>query len=149
MTLNYLTSKIKKDFDVNGKLAASGEINKKLLDSLNKIYADSRSERSSLGREGFEKTILPLLDNESIQLNDRLRTLCELIAHEIVLAIPSKKLKILVTGGGAHNQFLIQSIQKKLSPKTELIVPDKKIIDFKEAKFFFEGNDQQDKHFIR
>jgi anhydro-N-acetylmuramic acid kinase len=40
----------------------------------------------------------------------------------------------LVTGGGAHNRFLIQSLQQKLeSLGISLIIPDEKLIDYKEA----------------
>jgi len=79
-----------------------------------------------------------LLDDKSIPLNDRLRTACESIASEIVRSIPdpNKKMKLLVTGGGALNSFLITLIRSKLTSKTEVIIPSKTIINFKEALVF-------------
>jgi len=41
---------------------------------------------------------------------------------------------MLVTGGGTYNKTLIDSIKRKV--KCELVVPEKKIIDFKEAMIF-------------
>ena len=43
---------------------------------------------------------------------------------------------MLVTGGGALNTFLIQTLTKKLGTETQVIVPGKTIIDFKEAMIF-------------
>jgi anhydro-N-acetylmuramic acid kinase len=138
MALNYLTSKIEKDFDKGGKLASQGSVNQSLLTSLEKIYKPLRGKRPSLGREGFEKEMQPLLDDESISLNDRLRTVCESIVDQIAQSIPSskKKIKILATGGGALNSFLIEQLQSRLSLQKEVVVPDKTILNFKEALVF-------------
>jgi anhydro-N-acetylmuramic acid kinase len=138
MALNLLSSKTGKEFDENGKLASLGTLNKKLLSDLTKVYSAIRSKRPSLAREGFEREILSLIENDSVSLSDRLRTVCESVANEIALAIPvsKKKLKLLATGGGAHNHFLIKLIQEKLSAKAEVVVPNKTIVDFKEALIF-------------
>ncbi len=138
LALNHLALKAGKDFDAGGKLASIGSVNERLLNSLDIIYSRNQKKKPSLGREGFEKQIQPLLDDESIPLNDRLRTVCESITNEISFAIPyaRKRTKLLVTGGGAHNKFLIELIQQKLQEKTKIIVPDKTIVNFKEALVF-------------
>ncbi len=138
MALNYLSAKAGKDFDKNGSIAQQGVVNAELLHSLEKIYHSIRKKRPSLGREGFEKQFQILLDNESIALNDRLRTVCESIADEILLSLPPipKKIKLLSTGGGALNVFLMRLIESKLSVKTKIIIPSKTIINFKEALVF-------------
>jgi len=42
--------------------------------------------------------------------------------------------KILVTGGGAKNKFLIHLIEKRTD--TQLVIPEEQLIDFKEALIF-------------
>jgi len=66
---------------------------------------------------------------------DILKTYIEHISHQINRTISDfSKNKILVTGGGTYNKTLIDSIKRKI--KHELVVPEKKLIDFKEAMIF-------------
>lgn len=138
MGLNYLAEKKGKRFDKNGEMASSGELNSDLLRRLNTIYQGLRSKRPSLGREMFEQKIRPLLDNESIPLSDRLRTFSESAALEISQAILSagKTPKVLCTGGGAFNSFVISRMLDLLDDKAVLIIPDDEIVKFKEALVF-------------
>lgn len=138
MALNYLSVKAGKEFDKNGILASKGSIDQPLLQAFEKIYNSNRKKNPSLGREDFEKQFQSLLDNESIPLNDRLRTACESIAAEIAIAVPhsEKKINLLATGGGALNGFLMALIRSKLPAKTKVITPSKTIINFKEALVF-------------
>ena len=138
MGLNYLSQQAGKEYDKQGELASKGVINATLLQKLTRVYGTLKKGRPSLGREGFEKWIQPLLKDKKIKLNDRLRTFCESIVIEIADAIPGNggKLKLLATGGGALNSFLIQRLRGKLQDKAEVIVPEKIIIDFKEALVF-------------
>ncbi|MBK5278251.1 MAG: anhydro-N-acetylmuramic acid kinase [Bacteroidia bacterium] len=138
MGLNYLAGKSGKEYDKNGEVAATGAIDKVMLKNLEGVYKPFRKNRSSLGREGFEKLIQPILENDTIPLKNRLRTFCESIAIEITNAVPSKKkkVKLLATGGGVLNSFLVQLIEEKMLGKAELIIPDRQIIEFKEAVVF-------------
>jgi anhydro-N-acetylmuramic acid kinase len=138
MILNYLSAQAGKKFDKNGIMASKGSVNQKLLNSFEKIYQAYRNKRPSLGREGFEKQFQLLLDNKSIPINDQLRTACESIASEVARSIPAsnKKIKLLATGGGALNAFLIDLIKSRLPSKTKVVIPSKTIIDFKEALVF-------------
>jgi len=138
MGLNYLSAKAGKEFDKSGALASSGSIDTAMSNQLEYVYKPLRKKRPSLGREGFEKSIQSILDNENIPLQNRMRTFCESIALETANAIPTKKIKmkLLVTGGGALNDFLIRLIIEKLEQKVHVVVPDKEIIEFKEALVF-------------
>lgn len=137
MGLNYLMQKINKEFDKDGALAAQGEVNDKLLTSLNKRYNLFRTKRPSLGREDFEKFIQPLLDNNAIDLKDRLRTFTESIALEIAFALgKSTTQSILLTGGGALNSFLLYRLVECCGDENMLVVPDEEVIKFKEALVF-------------
>jgi anhydro-N-acetylmuramic acid kinase len=45
-----------------------------------------------------------------------------------------EKLNLLITGGGAHNKFLVESLRKEVSPDNiECIVPGDELADYKEA----------------
>ena len=138
MALNYLMNKEEKSFDAGGEIASSGKVNKKLLEGIEKIYADYHAKRPSIGREGFEKSVQPLLDDAGISTADKLRTISESVAIEVAAAIaPMKKnATLLITGGGALNTFLIKIIAEKLKGRAEVIIPSAKIIEFKEALVF-------------
>ena len=137
MGLNYLTQKIKKEFDKGGALAAQGEINAPLLTALTKRYDRYRTNRPSLGREDFEKYFVPLLDNEKIKLADRLHTFTESIAMEVATAIGTgKQQRILLSGGGAFNSFLLYRMMDLCGDENMLVVPEEDVIKFKEALVF-------------
>lgn len=137
MGLNYLAEKTNKAYDKDGKEAAKGEVNIKMFNQLKKQYLQWKKSRPSLGREGFEKSIRPILNNDTILLRDRLRTMVESISHEIVESLPQESnLKLLATGGGAMNLFLIKCIQEKLGNKAQIITPDAAIVNYKEAIVF-------------
>lgn len=138
MALNYLSEKGGKAFDRNGERAASGDVNPKLLESINRIYARLRATRPSLGREIFEKQLQPLLNNEKISVDDRLCTVTESAAQEIVSTVRSlkKNAKVLCTGGGAFNAFLLSRMLDLGGDDVTLIVPDEEIVKFKEALVF-------------
>lgn len=137
MGLNYLAQKIKKAYDRDGALAERGEINAKLLTQLSKKYEALHTARPSLGREGFEKIIQPLLDNNAISLHDRLNTFTESIAVEITKAIGDQKFqRVLCTGGGAFNRFLLYRLVEHGGDMNTLVLPDETIINFKEALVF-------------
>lgn len=138
MGLNHLAAKKEMKLDKNGRLASEGVVDNRMLIGLSKVYDKWKSSRPSLGRESFETLIKPLLDNENILIQNRLRTFCESISIEIEKVIPrrKKKLKVLVTGGGAFNRFLIKILQSKVEHKALVIVPDDKIVNYKEAIVF-------------
>lgn len=137
MGLNFLAQQIGLPFDRNGKLASTGKLNESLFQKLHEFYRPFKSKRPSLAREHFENGLSIILDADSISVEDRLRTFTESIAHEIAFAIPfKKKQKVLITGGGAHNAFLVSRIAYHLQNKATIEIPDQKIIDFKEALVF-------------
>ncbi len=124
-----------KDFDRDGATGRQGKINKPLLECLNNLEYYRLPPPKSLGREWLETTFFPCLDRHDIPPADKLRTVYEHIALQICRSgNPGSSDKILVTGGGAHNIFLIELLKEKCAALIE--VPDKVIIDFKEALIF-------------
>lgn len=135
MALNYLAGQLGQNFDEGGKLASQGVINHELLFHLSELDFFKAIPPKSLGREWFDTVFQPILDNYSISVNDKLRTVAELIAVQIGNATEvAQKQKILVTGGGAFNKFVLTLMQKE--NKNKIIVPDAKTINFKEALIF-------------
>ena len=131
--LNYLAQMKGLLYDRDGQLARSGEINMDLLKRLNKHPFYGQLPPKSLGREFFEANQKELLNGLSVE--DMLATFVEHIALQIALGVSHlPKGKILVTGGGARNQFLIERLQARTSH--EVVIPDKTTIDYKEALVF-------------
>lgn len=138
MGLNYLTTKIGKSYDKNGDMASGGEVDQTLLKKLASVYSSLKKKRPSLGREIFDSKLKPLLDNEKIPLENRLHTVSLAAAKEIAEAILSvaKKPKVLCTGGGAFNSFLISQLLDEIGDEAMLVIPEEEIIKFKEALVF-------------
>jgi anhydro-N-acetylmuramic acid kinase len=53
----------------------------------------------------------------------------------IAAALPIKKGKLLATGGGAYNDFLMERVGFHL-PEMQIIVPGRNILEYKEALIF-------------
>lgn len=131
--LNYLAQLKGMDYDKDGELARNGEVDHALLKKLNNLLFFLQEPPKSLGREFFETYQKDLLKDLSVE--DMLATFVEHIALQIALPISwLPKGKILCTGGGARNKYLIERLQART--KHEVIVPEKQIIDYKEALVF-------------
>ncbi len=136
--LNYLAQMNGLDYDRDGELARSGEVSHDLLKKLNNLPFFIQEPPKSLGREFFETYQKDLLDCGTAghhSIADMLATFVEHIALQIALPISFlPKGKILCTGGGTRNKFLIERLQART--KHEVVVPEKMIIDYKEALVF-------------
>lgn len=133
--LNFYANKLNLDYDDKGLISKSGNLNKELFQELNELPYYDKSYPKSLGFEFVKETILPLIEKYTIALEDIMHTFTIHVAFQIAEALSQKKSKLLITGGGAYNDFLIEKIQKLL-PEIEIIIPDKKILEFKEALIF-------------
>jgi anhydro-N-acetylmuramic acid kinase len=133
--LNYWAEQKGLPYDDQGSLASKGKINEELYKKLNELEYYQIQAPKSLGIEFLNSKLHPLFKSFQITPEDALRTFIEHIAFQISNSLPPKECKILVTGGGAYNCFLMDRI-KKMSPKLEIVIPDKKIIEFKEALIF-------------
>lgn len=135
MAFNHFTKALGYEYDLDGNLGRSGVVQEELLNLLNSLEFYQQSGPKSLGREWFETEFLPLISSFQLETKDVLRTLYEHISDQIALAVEFfPKGQMLITGGGAHNVFLIELLSEKTKHKT--IVPSTQIIDFKEAIIF-------------
>lgn len=133
--LNFYADLLGLDYDDKGQIAESGQVDLDLLTDLNALGFYKKPWPKSLGFEFVKETVLPLIDGFDIPIEDILRTFTEHVAIQIAAALPSKTGKLLVTGGGAYNDFLIGRMQFHL-PEMHVVIPSKKILEFKEALIF-------------
>lgn len=132
--LNYYAAILGFSYDDQGKLASQGKLANQLLHDLDSLKFYSLPYPKSLGLEFVKKEILPLIENYDLNPKDVLRTFTEHIAYQISNEIGNQNSKVLVTGGGAYNLFLIDRIKSKTNAK--ILIPSKQLVNFKEALIF-------------
>jgi anhydro-N-acetylmuramic acid kinase len=133
--LNFYANQLDLDYDDKGLISKSGIVHQKLFKELNGLPYYQSNYPKSLGFEFVKETILPLIEKYSIAREDKMHTFTMHVAYQISKALSQKKAKLLITGGGAYNDFLMEQIQKQL-PEMEIIIPNKKILEYKEALIF-------------
>jgi len=131
--LNHFAAKQGLPFDKDGLLGRNGKINPDLLVKLNSLDFYKKEPPKSLGREWIESEFLPIIDGFPGSDSDKLRTVYEHFAIQMAKAT-NKPGKMLVTGGGAFNKFMIERL-KELSV-ANIVIPDSETINFKEALIF-------------
>lgn len=135
IVLNLLASGLGLKYDQDGEIARSGDMDHELLHQLNQLSYYTLNYPKSLGREWLEAEFLPLLDKKNVPVKNLLRTACEHIAIQVNRSAGmDKAAKVLVTGGGAHNRFLLERIRQ--SGNHHWIIPARDWIDYKEALVF-------------
>jgi len=137
IVLNHYAEKTGHRFDKDGMLAKSGNVHLPLLEVLNNnpFFHINKHTPKSLGIEWVLKHVFPLIDSFHLPVNDILRTYCEHIVvqlSKVPETIP--QLKLLVTGGGVYNHFLVELLKQKC--EIQFVIPEKEIIEFKEALIF-------------
>ena len=128
--------------DENGKIAASGNLNFELLQKLNSLGYYSQSHPKSLDNSFGIDIVYPIIRSFEIATEDALRTYVEHIIFQRKNSIINCKLltgstgaqKLLITGGGAFNTFLINRLKEELALiRIEIVTADADIINYKEA----------------
>lgn len=135
IVINHLVKERGLSYDPEGSIGGAGSLNQPLLTELNNLPFYQSKGPKSLGKEWVLENILPILGKYPIQLEDKLRTFYEHIAIQLTNAFRSEKSKkVLITGGGAYNAYLIDLIREKTDASID--IPDQNIIEFKEALIF-------------
>ncbi len=134
MALNLIAEQMDLRYDDKGQIARSGVINPTLLDQLNTLPFYETEPPKSLGREWFESEFEPLLRKSGLSFRDLLATCVEHIAIQTGRVLNGWKGRMLVTGGGAWNEFLIERILSNNA--TEVVIPEADIVNYKEALIF-------------
>ncbi|MEJ7829383.1 MAG: anhydro-N-acetylmuramic acid kinase [Segetibacter sp.] len=139
--MNMLAQLEGKQFDEGGMMAASGNINTALLTRLNELTYYAKPYPKSLANSFGTDEVFPVIQTFSLSTSDKLRTYAEHVVMQIrnSVGLINEKSKIenqklLVTGGGAFNTFLITRLKEVLyALNIEVIVPDATLINYKEA----------------
>ena len=154
--LNMLANDAGKEYDKDGEMAAQGKVSKSLLDKLNALDYYGQPYPKSLANDFGTDIVYPLIKETDISINDALRTYIEHITAQISksitdlknfqpviarneattsnLSLRGTKQQLLATGGGAFNTFLVKELGAKLAElNIGVIVPDSKLVNFKEA----------------
>lgn len=133
IVLNHYVKETGKAYDDGGKIAASGNIHVELLNKLNALEYYQLSAPKSLGLEWVQSQVFPLIDSYELEVTDVLRTVVEHCAIQISAQLHAKG-RVLITGGGMYNSFLIDRL--KVISGREIYMPENHLIEFKEALIF-------------
>ncbi len=149
--LNALAELEGKAFDAGGAMAATGRVDPALLERLNALAYYGLPYPKSLANEFGTETVLPIVLEAGLSTADALRTYVEHIAEQVgravgllgaaspgggsaIAADGGDVPKLLATGGGAHNTFLVDRLRDLLAGSgVELVVPEDQLVDYKEA----------------
>jgi anhydro-N-acetylmuramic acid kinase len=138
--LNLIANMANKEYDAGGQMAALGNVNEELLNKLNTFDYYKQPYPKSLANDFGTDEIFPVLKSFGLPHNDLLRTYVEHIVQQIKLSIADNSKhktpdsKLLVTGGGAFNNFLMERLSEELSSiGIEVVIPEENLVKYKEA----------------
>ncbi len=143
--LNMIAATVGQEFDAGGEMASHGHVHDGLLHQLNELPYYRQPFPKSLANHFGTDEVFPLVQSFGLTPQDALATYVQHVVLQIKSAIAnyfpptdssilSAEKKLLVTGGGAYNTFLIQKLSESLSPLgIRIILPDNDLIQYKEG----------------
>jgi len=135
IVLNLLSGKKGFDYDDKGEIAERGDLNVNLLNQLNKLDYYQKSFPKSLAWEWVVESMLPILENSGLSIEDQMRTFVEHAAMQMSSVVKSHHLtSVLLSGGGVYNDFLLRRLNH-FAPNL-WVKADQALIESKEAMAF-------------
>lgn len=134
--LNLLAAEKNMEYDNGGKMAASGTIDPGLFHALNELDYYQKPFPKSLSNEFGTEVVRGILRQFKLSTEDKLATYTEHIAIQLRDALQPFRMarkKMLCTGGGAFNNFLMERIQFLCREIIETQLPSADVIQYKEA----------------
>lgn len=130
--LNHFAKQLALPFDEGGKLAKSGQVSHRLLTALNEMAYYKLSPPKSLDN-AFTLEVLKVIEPFELAFHDILATYTDHIAIQVEKTLQglTNNSKVLVTGGGAFNTYLVERIAALGGVVVE--VPKDDIVNYKEA----------------
>ena len=133
--LNEYASQLNFPYDKDGEIARNNQPHTELLSALNKLPFFQEIPPKSLGIEWVNSTVLPLIEKFKLSPQVVIATFTEHIALQLASNLEADAgKKVLITGGGTYNKYLIELLQKKT--KIELMLPSTELVEYKEALIF-------------
>ncbi len=138
--INQIAKELGYDMDKDGSLAREGSVNEELLETLNGIWYYDKPFPKCLSLGWVNRVLKPIFKKSKVNKIDLLRTYYEHVAVQIGNALKKineiglaegKERRMLVTGGGAFNEFLLERIREYVD--VEMVIPDDELVKFKEA----------------
>ncbi|MBL4663085.1 MAG: anhydro-N-acetylmuramic acid kinase [Flavobacteriaceae bacterium] len=133
VVLNHFAELLGFPYDDGGKMAADGQLDTELFNSLNVVPFYAQTHPKSLGLEWVQQHIFPLMKASSISVEDKLHTFTEHVAKQLARQFKDGS-QVLVTGGGAYNAYLLERVRSYKN--VNLVVPNSILVEFKEALVF-------------
>jgi len=133
--LNYFAAKEGLEYDQDGDMAEEGNLSSALLQFLLTHPYIQKSHPKSLDNDEVKTEWILPMDKFDLSVRDQLFTFTEFLALQLqkTFAQAGKtKGKILLSGGGTHNKYLIQQF-KHHNPNIDFVRPTNETINFKEA----------------
>lgn len=141
--LNDIVSVLGWPYDDGGCFAAAGKLNEDLLEEVNQLKFFSKPSPKSLGNNWVRDVLIPIYRKYDCPVEDKLHTASIQLGNQLARDLKqilqeepgNKPHKMLVTGGGALNDFQINCIQKACNEIGDITieVPEPLIIEYKEA----------------
>lgn len=141
--LNMLVKPMGLSMDKGGKIAAGGQTDTKLLEKLESLDYYGLPYPKSLSNDFGTDVVYPIIKSSGLSIPDALHSMIDHIALQLKKELEMlasrhsfdlREQRLLVTGGGANNDFLIKAISEKLSPLGIMVeVPDQRVVEYKEA----------------
>ncbi len=139
--LNMIASLQGLAYDKGGAIAASGTVHIDLLATLDTLDYYRLPYPKSLANDFGTDVVYPLVMSAGLSVPDMLATYTRHVVVQIAAAVKQlaalraePRARLLATGGGACNEFLIQELQTQLAPLGVTVeVPSYDIVQYKEA----------------
>jgi anhydro-N-acetylmuramic acid kinase len=135
--LNFWAGQLGASFDPEGRFARSGHLLPGLLAELEALPFYKKEFPKSIDNNWIRETVNPIILTAGGRPEDKLHTLVIHLVAQLEntirqleeISFPASRM--LVTGGGAFNEFLVEKMREKL--KAEVVIPEKNIVEYKEA----------------
>ena len=112
----WVRKKAKKNYDKDGIIASTGNVNKKSLELLLNNFYKKENDLTKSTIQSFDTKYFDFSFVRDLSLEDGAATLTEFTSQIIISAIKGKNLdkgKIILCGGGRKNNFLVKTLKDK------------------------------------